>query len=49
MIFELKIWFIWGVIGVFEKLRVITAEDADRERDRLVLDIRIKRLSEREG
>lgn len=30
MWFELKFYFLWGLVGVFKKLRIITEEDADR-------------------
>ena len=48
MIAEIKIAFLWGLIGVFEKLRIITEGDADRHRDFLVNVIRIEALIKRE-
>lgn len=48
MIAEIRIAFLWGVIGVFEKLRIITEGDADRHRDFLVSVIRIENLMRRE-
>ena len=48
MIAEIKIAFLWGVIGVLEKLRIITEGNADRHRDFLVSVIRIEALIRRE-
>ena len=48
MIAEIRIAFLWGVLGVLEKLRIITQGDADRHRDFLVTMIRIEALIKRE-
>ena len=51
MIAEIRIAFLWGVIGVWEKLRIITEGDADLHRDLLVrvsmIEAQIRR--EKEG
>lgn len=36
MWFELKVWFTLALIWVFEKLRIITKEDADQYWDLLI-------------